>query len=302
MSKLRPSIIFVVVILVLAQSSVAEEDSALPSTTDRPRHGESARQHEGTSPLRVDTPPLPEGMTLDEVFDYAESPPPLNYPVIVPDDRVYVFTLFERLEYLTTDDDAPNPLGWEAQGWMGTDFNKFWWKHEGEAAFEGADEGETETDLLYARLITPFWNIQVGAQYANEWSPDDYGDRWSGVIALQGLAPYKFELDQSLYFSEDGDVTFAFESEYSIRITQRWVLQPRAELGFSAQDIPERRLGAGMTDANLDVRLRYEVRRELAPYVGFRYRFLVGETDHIAEAAGRDSEQVYVLGGLRFAF
>ncbi|NQV36287.1 MAG: copper resistance protein B, partial [Phycisphaeraceae bacterium] len=165
-----------------------------------------------------------------------------------------------------------------------------------------ADEGETETDFLYARLITPFWNFQVGAQYANEWAVDDYGDRWSGVIALQGLAPYKFELDHSLYLSEDGDVTFAFEGEYNVRITQRLVLQPRAELGFAAQDIPKRRLGAGMTDANLDLRLRYEILREMAPYVGLRYRLLVGETDDIAERAGRDSEQVYVLGGLRFAF
>src|SRR5690606_26054241 len=104
-------------------------------------------------------------------------------------------------------------------------FNKFWWKNEGEAVFDGRDEGETETDLLYSRLITPFWNFQVGAQYANEWGEESYKDRWSGVIALQGLAPYKFEIDNSLYISEHGDVTFAFEAEYDIRITQRLVLQ-----------------------------------------------------------------------------
>ncbi len=183
-----------------------------------------------------------------------------------------MFTLFEQLEYRFATDDRRDRLGWDAQGWMGGDFNKFWWKNEGEALFDGADEGETETDLLYSRLITPFWNFQLGAQYANEWQPDNYEDRWSGVIALEGLAPYKFELDNSLYISEHGDLTFALEAEYDIRITQRLVLQPRAELSFAFQDIPERELGAGMTDVTLDLRLRYEIKREFAPYIGVRYQ------------------------------
>jgi copper resistance protein B len=212
-------------------------------------------------------------MTMEEVFDFAESPPPSDFPEPLPDDKLYAFTLFEQLEYrVATDDKTADHLGWEAQGWIGGDFNKFWWKNEGEAAFDGPDEGETETDLLYSRLITPFWDFQVGVQYANEWREDNYEDRWSGVIALQGLAPYKFELDNSLYISEDGDVTFVIEAEYDLRITQRLVLQPRAEMGFAFQDIPERSLGAGMTDVKLDLRLRYEIKREFAPYFGVRSR------------------------------
>lgn len=266
-------------------------------------HHESARQHDEPAPLPPEIkPPIPEGMTLDEVFDYAESPPQDHYPEPVHDDRIYAFTLFEQLEYRITTDDAPDRLGWEAQGWIGGDFNKFWWKNEGEAVFDGPDEGETETDLLYSRLITPFWNLQVGAQYANEWESGDYRDRCSAVIALQGLAPYKFELDNSLYISEDGDFTFIFEGEYNIRITQRLVIQPRAELGFAFQDIPERGLGAGMTDANLDLRIRYEIKREFAPYIGVRARFLVGETGNIARASGVDTEHLIFVAGLRFAF
>jgi copper resistance protein B len=241
-------------------------------------------------------------MTLDEVLDRAESTPPAGYPDVVPDDRSYLFTLVEQFEYRVADDSTPDHLGWEAQGWVGGDFNKFWWKNEGEAVFEGPDEGETETDLLYSRLITPFWNFQIGVQYANEWGTHGYGDRWSGVAALQGLAPYKFELDNALYVSEDGDVTLEIEGEYDIRVTQRLVLQPRAELGFSFQDISERDLGAGMTDANLDLRLRYEIEREFAPYIGIRYGFLVGGTRNIADSAGRDTEQLYFLAGVRFAF
>lgn len=291
-------------LLAFAAPAWAQDDSDMPGTADRLMHGESTAQHDESAPPAPEIEPaIPEGMTIEEVFDFAESPPPSDFPKPLADDKLYAFTLFEKLEYcVATDDKAADHLGWEAQGWIGGDFNKFWWKNEGEAAFDGPDAGETETDLLYSRLITPFWDFQLGVQYANEWHRDDYEDRWSGVIALQGLAPYKFEIDNSLYISEDGDVTFAIEAEYDLRITQRLVLQPRAEMGFAFQDIPERSLGAGMTDVKLDLRLRYEIRREFAPYIGVRSQFLVGETDNIAEASGKDSEQLFFLAGFRFAF
>lgn len=291
-------------LLAFAAPAWAQDESDMPSTADRPTHGESAAQHDEPAPRAPEIEPaIPEGMTLEEVFRLAESPPPSDFPEPVPDDHLYAFTLFEQLEYrVATDDETADHFGWEAQGWIGGDFHKFWWKNEGEAIFDGPEEGETETDLLHSRLIAPFWNFQVGVQYANEWREDDYEDRWSGVIALKGLAPYRFELDNSLYISEDGDVTFEIEAEYDLRITQRLVLQPRAEMGFAFQDIAERSLGAGMTDVKLDLRLRYEIQRELAPYFGVRSRFLVGETGNIAEAGGKDSEQLFFLAGLRFAF
>jgi copper resistance protein B len=280
----------------------AQDDPAIPTTGDRPGHEESARQHEGEPPPEVDAPPLPDGMTLDEVLDYSANPPPDEFPDPVPDDHVYLFTIFEQFEYRFANDETADHLGWEAQGWVGRVIDKFWWKSEGEAVFEGPDKGETETDLLYSRLVTPFWNAQIGLQYANGWTPDDYKDRWSGVIALQGMAPYMFEIDASLYVSEDGDATAEFEAEYDLRITQRLVLQPRAGLAFAAQDIPERDLGAGITDAVADLRLRYEIKREFAPYIGARYQTLVGETDNIAEAAGSDTEHLFFMVGVRFAF
>jgi len=289
-------------VLVMSESAFAQDAQNIPNTANRPTHQQSAQQHNDPSSPDIDTPAIPEGMTLDEVLDYSASPTPDHFPDPAMDDQLYAFTLFEQLEYRMATDNTPDHFGWEAQGWIGGDFNKFWWKNEGEAVFDGANEGETETDLLYSRLITPFWNFQIGAQYANEWTADEYDDRWSGVIALQGLAPYKFELDNSLYISEDGDVTLAFEAEYDIRITQRLVLQPLVGLGVAFQDIPERGLGAGVTDANLDLRLRYEITRKIVPYMGVRYRSLVGETSTIAEAAGAESEKLFFMAGFRFAF
>lgn len=298
----RTLVLVPILVFGLSLSAGAQEPSDPPTTAERPDHLESAEQHVSPAAPDMEEPPLPDGMSLEDVLDRAASPPPETWPQPVPDDRPYVFTFIELLEYRVAADDTRDHLGWEAQGWAGGDRNKFWWKNEGEAVFEGNDEGETETDLLYARLITPFWSFQVGAQYANEWNGDGYADRWSGVIAMQGLAPYKFEIDSSLYVSEDGDATFEFEAEYDLRVTQRLVVQPLVGLGIAFQDVPERDLGSGLTDVNFDIRLRYEFRRELAPYVGIRYQTLVGDTEERAEMAGRDTGQMFVVGGLRFAF
>lgn len=291
-------------LLLLAAGTWAQEERELQSTANRPMHDESAAQHaEPAPPVQDIEPPVPEGMTLEEVFEFAESPPPEEFPEPVPDDRRYAFTLFDQLEYrVATDDDNEDHLGWEAQGWIGGDIDKFWWKNEGEAIFDGPNEAEMETDLLYSRLISPFWDFQIGAQYASEWQDDHYADRWSGVMAFQGLAPYKFELDNSLYISEDSDFTLEIEGEYDIRINQRLVVQPRVAMGFSFQDIPERSLGSGMTEITFDLRLRYEIRREFAPYLGLRSHFLLGETEDMAEAAGKDAEPFYVFAGVRFSF
>lgn len=271
-----------------------------PSAADLPTHHETAND-DADSANQPDDPSLPEGMTLDEVLDRAASPPPDHFPNPVPDNELRYFTLIEQLEYRIADE-GKDEFGWDAQGWIGFDYDKFWWKSEGEAAFDGMSEGESQTDFLYSRLITPFWNAQVGVQYANEWDSGEYSDRWSGVLALEGLTPGLIELDSSLYISEDADVTLELEAEYDLRITQRLVLQPRAEAGFAFQDVPDRQLGSGLTEVNLDLRLRYEVEREIAPYIGVRYGFLAGETANNADAAGVDTEQLYFIFGFRIAF
>ena len=286
----------------LAGTAAAEPaERETPTTQDRHAQGGDAHDH-GDAPTRYpEHPALPADMSLDEVLERADQPPPDDFPDPVMDDEPWAFLLIEQLEY-RVQPDGRDELGWEGQGWIGFDYDKLWVKTEGESPCDGRDEGESDIDLLYSRLITPFWNAQVGVQYANDWEGDDYRDRWSGAVSLQGLAPGTFELDASVYVSDDGDVTAAIEGEYNLRLTQRLVFQPRVELGFAAQDVSERELGAGMTDANLDLRLRYEIEREIAPYLGLRYRVLVGETGDRAEASGGDDDAFFVSAGLRLAF
>jgi len=274
---------------------------AAPDTAERPDHNESAREHADQEPPVLEAPPLPEDMTLDDVLERAAEPPPENFPDPVPDDDLRAFVLLDQAEY-RIQDGGRDELGWEGYGWVGTDYDRLWVKSEGESVFDGPDRGESENDFLYSRLVTPFWSVQIGVQYANSWRPGRYRDRWSGALALQGLTPGTVELDLSLYLSEKADFTAEIEGEYNLRITQRLVLQPRVELDFAAQDVPERDLESGMTEANLDLRLRYEILRELAPYLGLRGRLLVGDTRDRAQARGEDADELFFLVGMRLTY
>lgn len=284
--------------LALALPLEAEE---LPSSEGHETHRESAQRHDGPAPPVAD-PALPPGMTLAETLERAASEPPEDFPDPIIDDAVYAFLLVEQMEYRVPDDSSHEHVGWELQGWVGRDIDKFWWKQEGEWTPED-ESGESETDLLYSRLITPFWSVQAGLRYANEWRDaegegDDYEDLVSGVLALQGLAPYMFEIDTSLAVSEDGDASLDFEAEYDLRLTQRLVLQPRLETALHFQDVPERELEAGVNDVTLDLRLRYEFSRRFAPYLGLRTQQLIGERRSQAE----DEEEILALIGLRWAW
>lgn len=247
-------------------------------------------------------PALPEGMSLDAVLERAARPPPDSFPRTIMDDRFLMYLLADQLEARLADDGGDQVLGWEGDLWMGWDYDKIWVKLEGEAGFGDATSVESETDLLYSRLISPFWYLQAGLQYANGASSEsEYSDRWSAAVALQGMAPGKFEIDLSLYLSDDADVTGSLEVEYDWRLTQRLVLQPRGELSFAFQDVDARNLGVGPTDLSAGLRLRYALLRELAPYVGVRYETkLFGTVDRTRDA-GEALWRVLGVAGLRFA-
>lgn len=187
---------------------------------------------------------------------------------------------------------------WDAQGWSGGDINRFWWKSEGEGDFDGGVE-EVEVQALYSRAVTPFWDVQAGLR-------QDYRrhgeDATHVVLGVQGLAPHWWEVDAAAFLSTGGDLTARVEAEYDQRITQRLILQPRFEVDLSASDIPELGLGSGLTSIEAGLRLRYEIRRELAPYIGVEWSRALGETADLVEAAGGDSQDTRFVIGLRAWF
>lgn len=204
--------------------------------------------------------------------------------------------MVERLEArIPTAGDEDGYL-WDAQAFYGGDINRFVLKTEGEDEFGGELE-DAEIQALYSRAIGPFFDLQAGVRFDPE--PDTRGHL---VVGIQGLAPYMFEVDAALFLSDRGDLTARIEGEYDQRITQRLIFQPRVEVELAAQDIPERRIGAGITKIEPGVRLRYEVKREFAPYVGIEYEAALGETADLARAAGEDPDGIKVLVGLRAWF
>ena len=189
-------------------------------------------------------------------------------------------------------DDGESYL-WDVQGWSGGDINRFWWKSEGEGDFGGELE-EAEVQALYSRAVTPFWDIQAGVR--QDFRPDGE-DTTHLVLGLQGLAPHWWEIDAAAFLSTDGDLTARVEAEYDQRITQRLILQPRLEIDASASDIPELEIGSGLSSIEGGLRLRYEFRKEFAPYVGVEWSRALGDTaDYIEARSGEADDTRFVVG------
>ena len=185
---------------------------------------------------------------------------------------------------------------WDMQGWYGGDIDKFVLKSEGEGELGGGIE-DAEVQALWGHAIGPFFDLQAGVRLDLE--PET---RSHLVLGVQGLAPYMWHVDGALFLSDRGDLTARIEGEYDQKITQSVILQPRVELELSAQDIPERETGAGLTKIETGLRLRYELAREFAPYVGLGYEAKLGDTADIAKAAGEESDGFAFLLGIRAWF
>ena len=183
---------------------------------------------------------------------------------------------------------------WDIQGYYGGPTERLWFKSEGEGDWGGAPEN-AEVQALYARAFRPFWDIQAGIRH------DIAGpDTTHAVFGVQGLAPYMFEVDAALFLSHRGDLTARIEAELDQRITQRLILQPRLEANLSAQDIAQLGVGAGLDRIEVGARLRYEFRREFAPYIGIEQSWRTGNGADFARARGEDPWATSFIAGIRF--
>jgi copper resistance protein B len=194
--------------------------------------------------------------------------------------------------------DGADTYSWGAQGWTGGDINRFWWKTEGEGEIDGKLH-EVEVQALYSRAIAPFWDVQAGVR--QDFRPDGE-DATHLTVGVQGVAPYWFEMGAAAFLSTEGDLTARFEAEYDQRITQKWILQPAIEMALSASDIPELEIGSGLTSVTAGVRLRYEIRKEFAPYIGVEWSRSLGETADYARARGQDPEDTRLVVGVKAWF
>ncbi|QYU70448.1 50S ribosomal protein L35 [Leptolyngbya sp. 15MV] len=185
---------------------------------------------------------------------------------------------------------------WDAQGWYGGDIDRFVLKSEGKGEF-GGRIADADIQALWSRAIGPFFDLQAGVKLALEPAT-----RTHLALGVQGLAPYMWHVDGAIYLSDRGDLTAKAKAEYDQKITQSLILQPRVELELAAQEIPERGVGAGLVKGEAGLRLRYEIAREFAPYVGIEYEAKLGETADLARALGDDPDGIALVLGVRAWF
>lgn len=275
-----------------------EPGPAAQAITPDPHAGHDIAQASGDSAQETTTPAAagsgPEH-AADLYFDPAVMTHAREQLRIENGEVIAHAVIFDQIE--ATFDDGREGYSWDAQGWYGGDIHRFWWKSEGEGVFDGEVE-EAELQVLYSRAVTPYFDLQAGARQT--YRPD--GDRTDLVLGVQGLAPYLFEVDTAVFFSNRGELTARAQAEYDLRVTQRVILQSRAEINLSAEDIPEFAIGAGVSTMQVGARLRYEIRREFAPYVGVEWTSGVGATRDMLEARGDEPDSTRVIIGVRTWF
>lgn len=189
--------------------------------------------------------------------------------------------------------DGQDGYRWDAEAWFGGDLNRFVLKTEG----EGADDLEgAEVQALYSRAVGPYTDFQIGLRHDIEPNPS----RTFLAVGFESLLPYWFEAEGTLFVGERGQVLGRVEGSYDFLLTQRLVLQPNAEINFASQSDPATLTGSGVSDIELGLRLRYDIRRELSPYIGVVWERRLGDTADLVRAAGEDPETTSFVAGLRF--
>lgn len=224
-----------------------------------------------------------------------------DWPLPVHDDDTYARLLMDRFEYQDGDDE--DNAVWDGQAWWGEDTHRLLVQSEGEAVASGGDGGEVERfDVQYGYGFSSYWQAKAGLGYQSTFGPGPDNERASAVVGFQGLAPYWFEVDTRFRVSEDGDAAVEFEGEYDWLFTQRLILQGRTETSYAFSEVPEFGVGEGLNGLTLGLRLRYELARELAPYVGVSWRDQYGDTAEMTRAEGEDTEKTSLVAGVRLWF
>ena len=210
------------------------------------------------------------------------------------DSKLHYYVLFDQFEWQSGN--GERKAGWDTIGWVGGDIHRLWFRTEGEADRHGLDESEAH--LLYGRAFSRWWDFIVGVRQDVRPGP---AQTWAAV-GVQGLAPYWFEVQVTGYLGASGRTQARLKAEYELLITNRLILQPAVEANISGKSDPKRGLGSGLTTGEAGLRLRYELRREFAPYIGVQWDRKFGGTADFARAQGEPTRGTRFTAGLRFWF
>jgi copper resistance protein B len=210
------------------------------------------------------------------------------------DVQSFSAVLLDNLEVMRVD--GKTSIRYDLEAWFGRTYDRAVLKAEGE--IESGEIAEGRTELLWGHAVAPYWDAQLGLRHDSGEGPNR---SWL-AFGVEGLAPYWFELEITGYLGESSRSALRVDASYDMPITQRLVLQPRIEANFYGKDDIARGLGSGLSDISAALRLRYEFRRELAPYLGIERVNQHGETEDFTRAANGDPGDTRVVAGIRFWF
>lgn len=203
--------------------------------------------------------------------------------------------IFDLAEYQVRE--GGDGYRWQNEAWLGGDEGKLVLRSEGEGAF-GEPIEMLELQALYSLPLDPFWDVKLGLRHDVVPNPS----RTHAVVGVEGDAPYWLDIEAMAFLSDKGELTARIEASYDLRITQKLILRPSTEIDFSAQDMPDIRVGSGLSTVEAGVRLRYEIVPEFAPYLGFEWHRKLGQTADYARADGHEAGSSQLVAGVRFWF
>ncbi|PPT57505.1 copper resistance protein CopB [Xanthomonas arboricola] len=253
-------------------------------------HAEAVTQTPASPPTgALPRTPIPEP-TAEEIA--AAFAPLQHHAMHAPGINHYV--LLDRLEAFDTT--RGSGQDWEARAWIGGDIDRLWLRSEGER-----QDGRTQAasvEAFYGHAISPWWDLLVGAR-------QDIGageQRSWAAFGVQGLAPYKFETEATLYVGSGSRAALRLEGEYEVLLTNRLILQPRVEADIALTDDDRRGVGSGLEQVEVGLRLRYEITRRFAPYIGWVHSRSFGDTARRAVIDDEPARDSRFVAGLRIWF
>lgn len=262
--------------------SAAQPSTESPTTLIKPTVGPSTTQ---------------EGMP-------AKSLSPGTWPAPVNDQEHRLFMLVDVLEYRprTGGGESTSDYRWDVEGWYGGDYNRLWFKSEGQKDTAFKADYDVDFQLLYGRFIRKYYDFQVGGRVETQSFRGSNVTRGQTVIGIEGLVPYNYEFESALFIDQNGAVSVRLSFTKDLLITQRVILQPRFETNAAVQRVEEFTTGSGLNNLEFGLRLRYEIRREFAPYVGISIDKSFGETATFVRQEGGDPSQIRFAVGVRAWF
>lgn len=231
-------------------------------------------------------------------------PPSQNWPSPVNDQQNRLFTLVDVLDYRPRigGGQGHDDYRWDVEGWYGGDYNRLWFKSEGQRDTAFKADYDVDFQLLYGRFIRKHYDLQIGSRVETQSFKGRNVTRGLGVIGIEGLVPYNYEFESALFIDQGGEVSARLSCTKDLLLTQRLIFQARFETNAAVQRVERFTTGSGLNNLEFGVRLRYEIQREFAPYAGISLDKSFGETATLVREDGGSPTQVRFVLGVRAWF